>query len=242
MGNKDMIKETFFNLFPIQKAIDVEYIRLGSKNDGGYINVNDISKNDFSISFGISYNVDWEKDFIEYGKGIDCYDNSVDGLIENIHNSRFFKKTVGSEISLNDCIKNTNWTKDFILKMDIEGGEWDVFRDASVDDLKKFRQIVVEYHWLIDKINSKEYYLIKSCFDKINETHVPVWIHANNYAKHIEIDKVNIPDVVEVLYLRKSDYKFKNFNSYKEYLDIFNNLDMPNDKKSEEILVNFYGS
>jgi hypothetical protein len=242
MGNENLIKEKFYSLFPIQKALDVEYKRFGSKNDGGYINVNDISKNDFSISFGISYNIDWEKDFIKYGNSIDCYDNSVDGLIENINNSRFFKKTVGSEVSLKDCIINSNWNKDFILKMDIEGAEWEVFNSASLDDLLKFRQIVVEYHWIIDKINNGDYELMKSCFDKINKTHTPVWIHANNYGKCIKVNGISVPDFVEVLYLRKSDYIFNNYLSYEEYLNIFNDFDMPNNTKSQEIMVNFYGS
>jgi hypothetical protein len=126
--------------------------------------------------------------------------------------------------------------------MDIEGTEWEVFNSASLDDLLKFRQIVVEYHWIIDKINNGDYELMKSCFDKINKTHTPVWIHANNYGKCIKVNGISVPDVVEVLYLRKSDYIFNNYLSYEEYLNIFNDFDMPNNTKSQEIMVNFYGS
>merc|ERR1711990_1006322 len=34
-----------------------------------------------------------------------------------------------------------------LMKMDIEGSEWDVFRTADPNHLRKFRQIVIELHW-----------------------------------------------------------------------------------------------
>lgn len=235
-----MIKDNFLNLFTIKKAIGVEYKRIGSKNDGGYINVNDISNNDFAISFGISDNVDWEKGFMQYGAGIDCYDNSINGLPENIFNSRFFKKTVGVDINLSECINLSKWNKDFVLKMDIEGSEWEVIQQTSFKDLSNFRQILIEYHWILDKLNNKdEYEIIKSCIDKISDTHTPVWIHANNYGRSLNVDNRILADVVEVLYLRNSSYKFEDYSNYEEYYNIFNSLNMPNTKNLNDILVSF---
>ena len=43
-------------------AKEVSYKRIGSINDGGYILVDDINKDDHLISFGVEGNVDFEKE------------------------------------------------------------------------------------------------------------------------------------------------------------------------------------
>jgi len=230
------------NILPLSIAENVEYFRVGSKNDGGYLNVKDFSKNDFAISFGVEGNVDWEKDFMNYGSGINCYDNSIDILPEKIDNSNFFKKTVGEEVYLKDCIEACPEDKDLILKMDIEGGEWNVLLNTNSQELSRFRQILVEYHSMLDIFsNTERYILVKDCLNKLNKTHSAVWIHANNYGSYDIINEKIVPDVIEVLYLRKSSYNTYYYNKvHKDKYKSIKLLDHPNNKDKEDIGQTFF--
>jgi hypothetical protein len=48
--------------------------------------------------------------------------------------------------------------RSLMLKIDVESAEWKVFAEEPVENLKKFREIVVEYHW-IHEVNKHPLYL-----------------------------------------------------------------------------------
>lgn len=210
-------------------AENVIYKRFGSEFDGGYILVNDINKNDFAISCGIDNNIDWEKDFLTEGLGIHCYDYSIDCLPEQIDNTIFFKEKVGVDVNLSEMINRVDSNYDIILKMDIEGAEWDVLPDITNKDLSRIRQITIEFHYINHIDDDKKYLKMINSFEKLLNTHTPVWIHANNWGKIHIIDNKSIPEVVEVTYLRNSDYVFL------DHIDLFAGLNKPNNPNLPEI-------
>jgi hypothetical protein len=197
-----------------------EYLRIGSENDGGYVMVNDFTEKDYAISCGIEDGVhfvgdlDFEEQISEISKGLDMYDYAIDSLNHNFKNGRFFKAELGDNFGLKEMIANAGEQEDYILKMDVEGAEFDVFFNAESSEINKFRQMIVEFHWL-QKLATDDTYYFKflNVFHKISKTHHIVWFHGNNHSGTFEYGDMVIPEVVEILFLRKDSYKFTSVNS-----------------------------
>ena len=139
-----------FNLF---KIYDVGFskVRVGPKKDGGYILLNEHSKNiNNLLSFGVEDNIDFELDFSKKFKPsfTKLYDHTVKKLPKK---NKFIFKKIGLGVKNSKNFKTLeNISKNFddnnILKMDIEYDEWSIFERVDMNTLRKFKQIVVEFH------------------------------------------------------------------------------------------------
>lgn len=217
------------------KVADSTYIRLGSANDGGYILADDIAPTDYVVSFGVDVNVDFEKSLTDAGCHADMYDYSVSGPPIELPNSKFFKEKIGIDggtTSLSSCLDKAG-NKDIILKIDIEGAEWDVLSTANPKDLSKCRQILVEYHWTNQLQDLSFYTKAVKALKTIRKTHFPVWVHANNNVPLMVLGNSPVPMVFEALYLNKDRYSFT------EFLDPFTELSTKNDVNFPEIGLSF---
>ena len=213
----------------------VSYIRTGRDYDGGYVMADCFSDCTVAYSLGICDDVSWDKDMAERNIDVYMYDHTIDGLPEQDTRFHFFKtglagedsgnlKTLGTIIRENDHENNKN----MILKMDIEGWEWEVINQT--DCISQFSQIAVELHGLCDFDNKN----IIPALDKLNETHIPVHIHANNCSPVMFFGGLVLPDALEVTYLRKTDFEFsENTRSFPT------ELDMVNDPSKPEIILDF---
>jgi hypothetical protein len=120
-----------------------------------------------------------------------------------------------------------------VMKIDVEGYEWDVFSSIDVDTLGLFSQIVVEFHWFdhlykddIDDI----YYDMKRSLEKLAGIFAPVHIHANNYCDMVIIGGVPVPPVLEVTYVRR-----EKFQTQKSIRTFPASLDLPNDPSRPDL-------
>lgn len=197
--------------------------RIGSYEDGGYVIVDDFSKNDFLISMGVANNIDFEKQLEDTFSGIHLYDGSVDSLPEELKNSVFFKEMIGS--NSHHIFDRIDPDKDIILKIDIEGGEWDFFESLTTEQMNRFKQIAVEIHWMVES----SHLTFKDCpihvLEKINETHQIVARHPNNHSSVVEIDGVRVPQVIELTLLRKLDHVFIDKTTEVDFLFMKNNFE-----------------
>ena len=93
--------------------------------------------------------------------------------------------------------------KNMILKIDIEGMEWEFLNTVESDILKKFDQIIFEFHNIIkpQTIN------IVKMLEKLNQTHDLVHLHGNNSSNLLKVGYSYIPDVFEATYVNKEKYK-----------------------------------
>ena len=117
-------------------------IRIGSKNDGGYIVSNNASRKSKSIiSFGIEDNSEFETEFIRnYNiKDAFLYDHTVNKKDIKDQNLRkfFVKKGIShfpkkNFLTLKDIISRNKITN-ATLKIDIEFNEWEIFN--KLDDI-----------------------------------------------------------------------------------------------------------
>jgi hypothetical protein len=216
-------------------------IRKGVNLDGGYI-IGDINENyDCYISCGISDEESFSRDFIETYNMKKENSFAFDGTIsdypyEYTNKITFYKKNISN---YND---ETNTDLQFLidkynnifLKMDIEGGEYPWLLSINEDSLKKFKQIIIEFHGIT---NNDYNYNIKDklkCFEKLSNTHYLIHVHGNNNSN---IDN-NIPTVLELTYINKNYFSSTpNLNKQKLPID---NLDFPNNINLQDYNLNMY--
>lgn len=88
-----------------------------------------------------------------------------------------------------------------------DGYTWHKLYSLSEDDLKKFRQIVVEYSELRDK---KQYPIFKDVLTKLNKNHQIFHVTYDNSNGIIkELDGYKVPSTLKLSYIRKdTDVKF----------------------------------
>ena len=214
-----------------------KFLRIGRDNDGGYILLDDFYDVQGVYSFGISGDVSFEKDMAK--RGIDCfmYDHTIDRLPEE---NQFFhwqqKGIAGSDkpeeklFMLQTLMKENGnlGGRDIILKMDVEGAEWEFLEHTSSELLTCFRQIVFELHGVTNMSNNKVMPMLR----KLKETHTPVWLHANNYCPAEVAGNFVFASSMEMLYLNNSCYEFAEGEVKFPWV-----LDMPNNPEAPEIVL-----
>ena len=208
-------------------------IRVGKKNDGGYVMIKPYSRNKIAYSLGICDDVSWDKQMAEEGYVIFQYDHTIDGLPEK--NESFYWKKIGiTGLEENDELKKlTTLLKNnhhenisgMVLKMDIEGAEWDVLNSCPESVLLQFDQIVLELHNLNENENREKKL---SAIAKLTKNHVVVHVHGNNFRQTCFCGEYVTPDVVEMTLVNKDLYVVeKNVKSYPEEIDQSNRPGAP---------------
>lgn len=206
-------------LLKIHRTIGYEYKRFGPKADGGYIMIDDFKPDDYLVTAGIGDDIIWEqnpKAEREISKnmiGVDIYEISEQKQDLNLNNYRYFQQALGSEFGFKEIVSNLPKANDYILKMDIEGFEIDMLNNALNSELNEFRQIALEFHFLVkgdEFLENLEINAIIKALSRINATHNLVVITPNNNRKPADVEGYLIPIAIECLYLRKNSYNFVN--------------------------------
>lgn len=227
----------------IEKMQDYYMTRVGNSNrDGGYIMANDFVCPSQAYSFGISNDVSWDLDMASKGYKIFMYDHTINGLPIDNQNFNFFKEGLGGKHSKNGPLdtlenyiirnKHTN-NKNMILKIDVEGAEWDFLETVKPEILQQFDQILFEFHNLVRACSEDEQQRKINALEKLNKTHQLIHLHGNNCGYQLTIGGALIPDVIEVTYVNKSKYKTVEDTE----LDLPNHLDYPNDLGRKDIML-----
>jgi len=212
-SSKKKISTTLKKLLPYQ--IDTQLIRLGEKNDGGYLVPDDFAGIDKNYSAGVGFLTQFEKDLEEKylikSNMLDC--NKIEKTILP-SKSLFLKKKLAlvsnnQEISINDWIIKAD--KDIILKLDIEGDEYAGLIDISEENLKKVRILVIEFHDLRNLRNDIFLNLFDKVINKLNNYFYVCHLHINNISKIKKIGNYLVPDMIEMTFIRKN--RVKNFSS-----------------------------
>lgn len=234
--------------------IPYDYINLkryGGNYDGGYILASDLlEKSDIIYSYGVGPDESWitfDREMLSMNKKVYMYDNLINGFWTSHQNLIFKSEYVNSQNILQHIYdnKHTNNTN-MILKMDIEGNEFETILNSSSELFTYFNQIAIEIHditnnhlephYLININDPYERWMNKiRLFSKLNEYFNLVHIHGNNNSYKI-ID--TMPDVLELLYIRK-DCMNSNSSISKEKCPR-NQLDFPNNFNKPEIVMDWW--
>ena len=228
------IKEKFFDLFGLYvekktskkrllkmlkkllpKKIDIDLIRLGENNDGGYLIPNDLDGVVKNYSAGVGLLTGFEKDLEKrFSINSNLLDfNEVDKKILP-KNSHFMKKKLSlqensSEISINKWIEEND--KEIILKIDIEGDEYSILANISDQNLKKVRILIIEFHDLRNLRSNSFLSFFEKILARLDNHFYPCHLHVNNTSKIKNINDIKIPDMIEMTFIRKD--RITNFSN-----------------------------
>ena len=189
--------------------------RFGEANDGGYLSCMDNLKNGSVLaaySMGIANRDQWSEDvFKKFHVPVYQYDCTVSEA-QDCDQCHFFQACLGSKGS-DQFPGKTTWTlkealqkskmqdvpdRSLLLKMDIEGGEWPTLLDSHLTTLKKFRQLIIEFHHL--KKESKHLKYVKVMRHLREAGFHVLHVHGNNCCGMYEKDGLKVPNTVEVTF------------------------------------------
>lgn len=159
---------------------------------------------------------------VKRGYEVFMYDMTIDALPWNHKNFHFFKEGIAGrkieEQSL-DTLENFvtrnghENSEHMILKMDVEGAEWDFLANVSSELLTKFDQMVFEFHNMIQPKTPAEMENVIDALRKINATHTLVHVHGNNHSAFLTLEGLGIfPDTPEVTYVLNKNHEFEDDN------------------------------
>ena len=194
--------------------IDVPKIRIGDNRDGGYVLVSNLEKSQPVLSYGIGSKYDFDTEMAQLGHSVYMFDHTIKPLDPKLPTMHFFSEGVGAhrdEDAKLDTIdahiaKNHITSNEIILKIDVEGAEFDVFDALPLQTLRRFRQIALEVHAVHRISNLAFRQKFFSVFSKINLEFTLCHVHVNNFDGPDEfrfVDNMIVPQILELTYVRK---------------------------------------
>ena len=206
-------------------------IRVGSEFDGGYIQLDDYKRLSLALSLGIANNDDWDVATARRGIPVKQFDHTIERAPSN-HSLLEFKCRKISGIKSSDAVTLPELVAqhadrhqpNIILKIDIEGEEWNVFDHVDSITLARFAQIICEFHYL-HKLHDPQFYdTALRVFQKLRDLFVVFHVHANNFGSIVNIGNVALPQTLEISFANRSCYSFKdNDESFPTAIDKPNN-------------------
>lgn len=191
-------------------------VRIGGPNDGGYVMANDFKGNTLCYSIGVGPQVFWDQEMAKRNMEIYQYDHTVELAPSDHPKFHFHKIGIAADLSDPEMITLERMLEDnghsdessMLLKIDIEGFEWDVFDRMSSNILSKFDQIVVEFHGLefLDRDSFRS--RAERVFRNLSHSHACIHIHGNNYGGYGMVRNIPVPNVIEVTYALRSRFAF----------------------------------
>jgi hypothetical protein len=212
-----------------KQAVGFRKVRLGRDFDGGYILLDDFVDIGAALSFGVSDDVSWDLDIAARNILVHQFDHTVerspvDNPLFRFYRQRVSGTVVPGAVSLDSIVERClAGCERAILKIDIEGDEWEVFKSASPASLERFSQIVCEFHALkhAGDVGWSEYF--QDTLTKLRAVFEVVHVHGNNAGPFVNIANVVLPDLLEVTFANRRYYEFAETN------EIFPTaLDQPN--------------
>lgn len=225
--SKDRLDKFIKKLFVYNTGYDL--IRLGSNKDGGYLLPNVLNKIKYCFSPGVGPSTSFEKDLKKYNIVSFLADNTVEDPSNASIKYDFIKKNLNT---FNDTKNITieKWIRDklkfkkdhkLILQMDIEGSEIIVINQVKRKILKKFRIMIIEFHYFQSLALEQGCKIYEKVFTKILKDFVICHIHPNNCCGFSRINQYKIPNVMEFTFINKELVKFKKpiLNKFPHKLD-----------------------
>lgn len=139
------------------------------------------------------------------------FDHTIQAPKHIPENACFYNKgigvvTKGSLLDFQEILSFTKLGNPRIIKIDIEGGEWDILSSLKSDSLAGVSQVVIEFHNLIELLRDPRG--LEAVFRILKSLKRDFWainINPNNWANSQIIHGVHFADVLEVTFLNKNE-------------------------------------
>lgn len=190
-------------------------IRLGNQSDGGYVIPEVFLYESAAIfGYGVGTDIGFELDYTaRTNKPSFLFDNTCNPpqIPEKYKELMKYKKENLSHEKNNDCdtffshLEQSGINKPVILKMDIEGFEFDFFKNIDIKLLsEKVIGIIVEFHPLNDTAKLEDFFRI---IKELNNYFYVNHVHGNNYAGALTYTEYGqdfiVPHVIELTLVNK---------------------------------------
>ncbi len=187
-------------------------MRVGSPNDGGYVMLDRLRPSQAVFSYGLSWNIAFEADLARRGHTVFMFDHTIEALPEQHPGLNWFKEGLAAVsapeqrlFALPDHLARLApdaWG--MILKLDIEGAEWDALAALPAAVLDRFEQIVVELHDFRRAGEPGWRNRAKTVLHKLAQAFTVHHVHGNNHAPLAVVGNMfPVADVIEVSYIRR---------------------------------------
>lgn len=243
--------QSLLSKLQLHQCLEFALTRVGSEYDGGYVLCSNFDNILSVLSLGIGGNSDFEMDFAKLGKNVALYDGTIKQLPSSHPNFSFVRSNVYGNVSskvgsvrcmhidevinshfgfsLNSC--NSDYISDAVLKMDIEGHEYEVILAMKESQLNLFQQIAIEFHNIHSELRNNQE-MLHECFGKLQKTHELISIHANNFGGCIKYGSAEYPDVIETTWMRRNCATFAKIKN-----SFTSELSSPNNPRRPEIIL-----
>lgn len=181
-----------------------------------------------AYSFGIGkrvWYISFDKELANRNIDVYMYDHTINKLAYENPKFHFHKIGLSGKNnknvllkSLEDILKENGHLneKNMILKVDIEGHEWEAFKDFPEEILKNFRFLLFEFHFF-----SKNLGIYSKVLSKFNKYHQIFYVHCVNCGRIIQLGDIRICNALEVSYIIKEGHKFENDDSIYPVKDLY---------------------
>lgn len=191
-----------------------ELIRIGGSGDGAYLVPDNLDSIEACFSPGVATQIEFEQELADRFS-IPSYmcDASVDAsqlrLDDKYHH--FEPLWLGSydgqsTQTLDSWIAKSEHADSFnlLLQMDIEGAEYASLMAASDSVLARFRMVVIEFHWMW-RLQSSRFLNLRflPTLHKLSRQFDCVHVHPNNCCGTMSLAGVDVPNVIELTFMRK---------------------------------------
>jgi hypothetical protein len=247
----------FFDSIEVCDIPQYTKIRLGGPNDGGYVVAKELCKGRDLYSFGIGDDISFEQDFLELSPDskVMCYDPYIDKI--NDYRIRHISKGIGHKHPrLSEYLPEHEFgfatfgqePQHFIVKIDVEGAEWDALKYSIIDYMCYCDQLIVEFHILPVEYNLshspyftkmyREFYdnateqLFLNYVDILNTIlleFTSYHIHGNNSLSKIRLKEHLYPPLLEMTFINNHliDRKYPTIEKFPTAIDQPNKTDRP---------------
>lgn len=206
--------------------------------DGGYVTpAVMIEKSVGLVTYGVAGDIRYEVDYAtKYKKPAYLFDHTVDHPREPAPGLLFTKEGLGKDLpncsEFLDHYRRLGLKGDVLLKIDIEGGEYDYFNQTDIPNMSLVTTgIILEIHWIDDANNQKKFI---NMMNKLNEFYVLTHIHGNNWGGTFDYIQrlsdtrftgITMPKVYELTLTNK---RFVNYITPDNQSYPIDGLDLPN--------------
>ena len=197
------------------KIANLEFF--GNEFDGGYYINSVFGKKINLISIGIGDNYSFDIEVAKRGGIVHMYDGTIKKIIDLPKNMTFIEKNVGNDV-INGEIKLSSVVNNFleslsslddvkVMKIDIEGSEWEIFDKFDFGGIKNFETLVVEFHDVNKNLKSHEKQKIMiDVFGNINNYFKAIYFSPNNWSPVIKSGNQLLPNTFEIVYTNREQY------------------------------------
>lgn len=190
-------------------------VRIGGSHDGGYVMLDTLRPPAVTAAYslGVGQEVSWDNAVADRGIDVYLYDHTVDRPTGLHPRCRFRRTGVTGHRAAADVqtlaelitANGHEGRRDLVLKMDIEGTEWDVLSQVATETLEQFHQIVVELHGLGAAVDPSRCGPLLETLQKLSRSHQSIHVHGNGELPPFWIGDLVVPDLLEVTYVRRQD-------------------------------------